>query len=110
MFRVDILATSTTTWLLAVAKFGAPTTTEYSPGISPTTVNSPVEEVLVSDPTPVEMLVIVTCAFATAAPDESVTVPLIPFVTCALSIGLDSSRSTNIEDPITAERERFLLR
>src|SRR5580658_7532253 len=78
MLTVEILATSTVTWLWTFLNPGESTWTEYVPGSNPTTVNVPIEVVAVAETTPVDVLVTVTLAPGITAPDESATVPLIP--------------------------------
>jgi hypothetical protein len=75
---VDILAISTTTVVRLFLNPVASAPTEYSPGIRPTTVKVPAEEVTVWDTTPVEVFVIVTLAWLITAWLASVTVPFIP--------------------------------
>src|SRR5580658_184926 len=89
---VEILATSTVTWPLTFLNPLKSAATEYVPGSRPTTVNAPIEVVVVFDTTPVDVLMMVTFAPGITAPLESATVPLIPACTWAWRLALGSSR------------------
>src|SRR5262245_54835909 len=81
---VEAVSTFTTTVSITVdLKLGASTLTRYVPGIRRVWVELPDALDLAVSLTLDPMLVIVTVAFGTAAPDESVTAPkMLPYTAC----------------------------